>query len=151
MASSYISTDQKSFINDAFDNIHETFARTVSIIMNPEVTIISTSPTYNALYDADTNSAVNAPTYTPVAYSVKARIKYLNQDKDLFSGTDSQQKVLYPVGSVKIKVDATGYNYLKEARKIEFDGRRYGIASDRKTYGMFGPKYYSFILTPINE
>ena len=69
----------------------------------------------------------------------------------MFSGTDSQQKVLYPVGSVKIKVDATGYNYLKEARKVEFDGRRYGIGSDRKTYGMFGPKYYSFILTPINE
>jgi len=151
MASSYISADQKSFVNSAFDNIHETFARTISIIMNPEVTIISTSPTYNALYDADTNTATNAPTYTSVTHTAKARIKYLNQDKDLFSATDSQQKVVYPVGSVKIKVDAAGYNYLKEARKVEFDGRRYGIASDRKTYGMFGPQYYSFILTPINE
>ena len=151
MASSYISASQKTFINEAFDNIHETFSRTISIIMNPQMTVISTSPTYNALYDADTNSAVDAPSYTSVTHSVKARIKYLSQQKDLFSGTDAQQKVLYPAGSVKIKVDATGYSYLKEARKVEFDGRRYGIASDQKSYGMFGPKYYSFILTPINE
>jgi hypothetical protein len=59
--------------------------------------------------------------------------------------------MLYPAGTVKIKVDAAAWPFLKEARKVEFDGRRYQISSDYKPNGMFGPRYYSFLLTPINE
>jgi type IV secretory pathway protease TraF len=66
-------------------------------------------------------------------------------------GSSAQDKLMVPAGTVKIKVAEDGYLVLKEARKVEFDGRRYSIVSDNKPYGMFGPKYYSFFLSPINE
>lgn len=150
MAISYISTNEKNFINDAFDNIHETFARTITVISNPKLTVISSSPTYNYFYDKD-SSAAETVQYAENKQTFKARIKYINNSLDQMPGSSSQDKLMVPAGTVKIKVAEEGYLILKEARKVEFDGRRYSIVSDNKPYGLFGPKYYSFFLSPINE
>ena len=151
MATSYISAAQKDYLNGIFDNVHETFAREITVYMNPEKTIMVASPTFNALYDADLSSAVNQPEYTPVSYKFKARIHYMSQDQSIFPGAEGQQRIVYPVGTIKIKVPADAFGYLKEARRIEFEGRRYSIVSDYKPFGIFGPKYYAFILSPIDE
>lgn len=151
MASSYLTDSQKTFINSIFDNVHETFAREITVYVNPKVTIITASPTFNALYGQDLPSAVNKPEYTPVSYKFKARIHYISQDQSIFPGAEAQQRIVYPVGTIKIKVPAAAFSYLKDARRVEFEGRRYSIVSDYKPFGMFGPKYYSFILSPIDE
>lgn len=151
MATSYISVSQKDHINSVFDNVFETFARYITVIMNPEIVVATTSSTYNGFYGADTNSAVNAPTYTAKSYTFKARISYLSNKKGPYSAAVNQQRMLYPEGTVKIKVGDDAFPYLKEAKKIEFDGRRYDILSDYKPNGIFTPRYYSFLLTPINE
>ena len=149
MASSYLTTAQKNFINSVFDDIHETFARTITVISNPQVTVITTSATYNYFYDKDNgNSTVE---YTENKQTFKARIKYVNNNTEVLPGSSAQDKLILPAGSVKIKVPEAAFLILKEARKVEFDGRRYSIVSDNKPYGMFGPKYYSFFLSPINE
>lgn len=149
MASSYLTTVQKDFINSAFDNIHETFARTITVISNPQMTVITTSPTYNYFYDKDNgNSTVE---YAENKQTFKARIKYVSNNTEILAGSSAQDKLILSAGSVKIKVPEAAFSILKEARKVEFDGRRYSIVSDNKPYGMFGPKYYSFFLSPINE
>jgi hypothetical protein len=150
MATSYISAAQKSFINSAMDNIHETFAREITVIMNPIVVVISTSPSYNSFYKRDLDKT-NYSDLTPQSFTFKARITYLNGDQSVFPGAQAQQKIIYPTGSVKIKVQYDAYLKLKEARKVDLDGRRYSIVSDYKPYGMFGPQYYSFLLSPIDE
>lgn len=150
MAISYISTNEKNFINSAFDNIHETFARTITVISNPKLTVISSSPTYNYFYDKDSSDSETVE-YTENKQTFKARIKYVNNSLEQIPGSSAQDKLMIPAGTVKIKVAEDGYLVLKEARKVEFDGRRYSITSDNKPYGMFGPKYYSFFLSPINE
>ena len=150
MATSYISATQKSFINSAMDDIHETFSREITVIMNPTVVIISTSPTYNSFYKRDLDNT-SYSSLTPQSFTFKARIKYVSNDQGVFPGTLDQQKVIYPIGSVKIKVQYDAYVKLKEARKVDLDGRRYSIASDYKPYGMFGPQYYSFFLSPVDE
>jgi len=150
MAISYISSSQKDYINNIFDNIHETFARTITVISNPKLTVISSSPAYNYFYDKD-SSAAEAVQYTENKQTFKARIKYVNNSLEQIPGSNAQDKLMLPAGSVKIKVAEDAYLVLKEARKVEFDGRRYSILSDNKPYGMFGPKYYSFFLSPINE
>jgi hypothetical protein len=149
MASSYITSAQKAFINSAFDNIHETFSRTITVISNPQMTVISSSPTYNYFYDKD--SGASTVQYSENKQTFKARIKYINNNLENMPGSNAADKLAIPAGTVKIKVAEDGYIALKEARKVEFDGRRYSIVSDNKPYGMFGPKYYSFILSPINE
>lgn len=150
MATSYISDAQKSFINSAMDNIHETFAREITIIMNPIVVVISTSPSYNSFYKRDLDKT-NYSDLTPQSFTFKARIKYISNTQGVFPGTLDQQKVIYPTGSVQVKVQYDAYVKLKEARKVDLDGRRYSIASDYKPVGMFGPQYYSFLLSPIDE
>lgn len=151
MATSYISSSQKEYINNIFDNVFETFAREITVYMNPEMTIMTTSPTYNNLYNADVSTAATKPSYTTKSYKFKAKIHYLSQEQSIFPGAEAQQRIVYPVGSVKIKVGADAFGYLKEARRIEFDGRRYSIVSDYQPFGIFGPRYYSFILSPIDE
>jgi hypothetical protein len=44
-----------------------------------------------------------------------------------------------------------GYEYVREAKRVELDGRRFSIKSDGKPLGMFGPQYYEFILIPMDE
>ena len=151
MATSYISSSQKDYINGIFDDVFETFARYITVIMNPEMVVATTSSTYNGFYGADTNSAVNEPTYTSKSYTFKAKISYVSNQKSIYPAAVNQQRMMYPEGTVKIKVGTDAFPYLKEAKKIEFDDRRYDIVSDYKPNGIFGPRYYSFVLTPINE
>lgn len=147
---SYLSTVQKNFINQVIDNVFDTFSREIAVYSNPRETVISTSASYNYFYDKDIPSVDNKQ-FTTIKNTFQAKIKYLDQSKTPVAGADTQQKIEYPSGSVKIKVPAAAYDILKEARRVEFDGRRYLISSDSKPYGMFGPRYYSFILSPINE
>jgi len=147
---SYLSAAQKNFINEVIDDVFDTFSREITVYSNPKETVISTSASYNYFYDKDVPQ-VESKEFTTVQNTFQAKIKYLDQSKAPVPGADSQQKIDYPAGSVKIKVPAAAYAILKEARRVEFDGRRYAISSDSKPYGMFGPRYYSFILFPINE
>jgi hypothetical protein len=67
------------------------------------------------------------------------------------AGTDSQNKIIMPNGSVKIVVDPRGYLFIREARKVEFDGITFSIRSDGNPIGLFSNQYYEFLLTPIDE
>ena len=40
---------------------------------------------------------------------------------------------------------------LKEAKRAEFEGRRYKISSKGNPTGIFGPQYYHFFLEPLDE
>ena len=82
----------------------------------------------------------------------KARILYVGrQEEGLFdSEANAQIKVEKNVGSVRLKVDAVGYSYLKETKRVELDGRLFTISSDERPHGLFSPQYYTFYLKPIN-
>lgn len=82
---------------------------------------------------------------------LKQEFTICHRSKVSLTGAEAQQRIVYPVGTIKIKVPADAFVYLKEARRIEFEGRRYSIVSDYKPFGIFGPKYYAFILSPIDE
>jgi hypothetical protein len=87
------------------------------------------------------------------------RIKYVDMGEEFLQNSSSgggqsgggQDKIILPTGTVKIKVNLEGFNYVKEAKRVELDGRRFAIKSDGKPLGMFGPQYYEFVLTPIDE
>ena len=149
---SYITQQTKDQIYSAFDNVFATLARDIVIILNPKITIISTSSSFNALYQTDIDNKSPTPvTYTPISYTVKAIIHYINQNESNLSLASGQQEINYPTGSIKIKIHESSVSYLSQAKKVEFDDRRYSLTSDRKPHGMFGPKYYSYLLTPINN
>jgi hypothetical protein len=151
MATSLISNIQKTQVRAILDDIHETFAREIVVFEDGERVLISASPEYNAIYG---RTRVGSNTNrNPISHIIKARIKYINANQELFSdkSVSFQTDIELISGSVRITVDQDGFEILKEAKRAEFEGRRYKIASKGNAVGMFGPQYYQFFLQPLDE
>lgn len=136
-----------------FADLHDTFSREITVYKNAKRVAIASSPSFNAIYG--NSGATNTIEYQTVSQTFLARIYYLKMDEELLSGpssgADSQNKIIAPNGSVKIVVDPQGYSFIKEARKVEFDGITFSIRSDGNPIGLFGNRYYEFLLTPVDE
>jgi hypothetical protein len=150
----FLSENQKTNIKSIIDQIHDTFAREITVFKIGQRTAISSSPNYNALYRQQSSNTAT----TEVSQTFQARIKYVEMNETLLQDSQSsssyssgQDKIILPAGTVKIKVNLEGYEYVREAKRVELDGRRFSIKSDGKPLGMFGPQYYEFILIPMDE
>ena len=134
-------------------DLHDTFSREITVYKNAKRVAIASSPSFNAIYG--NSGATNTSEYQTVSATFSARIYYLKMDEEFFqnssAGTDSQNKIIMPNGSVKIVVDPRGYLFIREARKVEFDGITFSIRSDGNPIGLFSNQYYEFLLTPIDE
>ena len=76
--------------------------------------------------------------------------EYLN-DGGRTEQAGSQNKVLVANGTVRIVVQEAAYNYIEEARRVEFDGTKFIIESDGKPRGLTENQFYTFVLTPVDE
>jgi hypothetical protein len=152
MATSYISETLKTQLQATIDNVHETFARTITVYEEGERVLIAASSTYNGVY-GKTNTGGTSVSRTSVSHSIKARIQYINaKDESLSDGQINAQPDIDLInGSVKITVDESGFAILKEAKRCEFEGRKYEIASKGNPTGILGPQYYHFFLKPLDE
>lgn len=144
----FLTQNQKDNIKSIIDRIHDTFAREITVFKIGTRTVIASSQNYNFIYR---QQSANTET-TEVSQTFYARIKYVSAEEELLQDPGAgQDKIILPAGSVRIKVNLEGYNYIKEAKRVEFDGFRFSIKSNGKPLGMFGPQYYEFLLLPIDE
>ena len=152
MPSSYITSAQKTMIESVIDNVHETFGRNITVFGEGRKVLIAASDEYNGVYGR-TGSGATSTTVTAVTHTIKARIKYIKMEEEkLADGSiNSQMGIELIDGSVKITVDSDGYDILKEAKRCEFEGKKYSISSKGRPEGIFGPKYYEFFLKPLEE
>ena len=153
MPTSLISDAQKTTIKAIIDDIHETFARTIVVYEDGERVLITTpNSTYNGIYGKIEGGGTSV-SRTVVSHNIKARIKYIDaKDESLADGQiNSQLDISLINGSVRITVDGAGYDILREAKRCEFEGRKYEIVSKGQPTGIFGPQYYHFFLKPLDE
>lgn len=152
MPSSLISESQKNTIKTIIDDIHETFARNITVYEEGRKILIAASSEYNGIY-GKTSGGKTSTTKTVVSHIIKARIKYINSREENLAGAGigSQLDINLIDGSVRITVDESGFEILKEAKRCEFEGRKYTIDSKGNPTGIFGPQYYHFYLSPIEE
>jgi len=152
MATSLISDSQKTAIKSIIDDIHETFARNITVYKDGVKILIASSQEYNGIY-GKTYSGESSTSTTSESHTVKARIKYINANEQSVSDgqINSQFGIEVVDGSVRITVDASGFNILKEAKRCEFEGGKYEIVTKGNPTGIFGPQYYHFYLKPIEE
>ena len=152
MPTSLISESQKNTISAIIDDIHETFARNITVYEEGKKILIAASSEYNGIYGRTGEGATSTST-TSVSHTIKARIKYIDARGANLSegGINSQLDIELVDGSVRITVDAAGFNLLKEAKRCEFEGGKYEIVSKGTPTGIFGPQYYHFYLKPIEE
>lgn len=152
MATSLISQSQKNTIKAIIDDIHETFARNITVYEEGEKVLISASSQFNGIYGRSA-SGKKTTQKTVVSHTVKARIKYINaNERNITDGEIRSQIGIETInGLVRITVDKDGFEILKEAKRCEFEGRKYTISSKGNPTGIFGPQYYHFYLSPIEE
>lgn len=147
--SGFLTENQKSNIKDIIDRIHDTFAREITVYKFGQKVAIATTNEYNALYKTNVNAGRQQ--LTQVSRTIMARIKYEKFDQTNFYQEASQEKIVIPEGAIYIKVDEDGYNYVKDAKTVELDGKTFAIKSPGKPEGMFGPQYYKFLLIPLEN
>jgi|TARA_R110000824_G_scaffold182512_3_gene363443 hypothetical protein len=150
---SLLTSVQKAALQSAFDDVHDTFARDIYVFKEAKKIVISTDPNYNPIYDKNSSLSktvtkeVQRKTFQArVMYNVDRAEPYLSAPE-----IDSQLKLKIPDGTVRIKIDQAGYNYVKGSKRIELDGRRFTIESDVRPHGLFEPTYYTFFLMPTED
>jgi hypothetical protein len=150
---SLINQKLMNMVEKKLGDLHDTFSREITVYKNAKRIAISSSSQFNAIYGS--SGSTNNLEYENVTKTFLARIYYIKMDEEFFSnesnGNGSQSKIIMPSGSVKIVVDPEGFLFIKEARKVEFDGKTFSIRTDGNPIGLFSNQYYEFFLTPIDE
>ena len=145
---SFFTAAEKDYLSSFIDDIHDTWKREIVVYQEAEKTILSTDPNFNPIFRRNiTNVEVEVSKST-----IEARIYYgRNQEVAGINenGLDFQTKLGVPIGWVRLKVDPDGYEVLKDAKRIEFDGKVFKPLSSNRPHGLFDVRYYTFYLQPI--
>lgn len=146
---SFLTDAQKTALADVFNDMHDTFARTITVYKKKNKIFVATNETYNALYKRvkDGGTTRSEVTSTDVA----ARILYVDKqiERDM-GGLKAQLNVPLSEGIVRIKIEKSGYELFKKAEEVEIDGARYNIISDDSVVGPFIVKFYTLYLQRSN-
>ena len=153
----FLSADQITKIRDLANTLHTTFARTITVYKNAKKTLIASTDSWNSLYGRTNTGSDSSVEYTIASETFQARIYYDDMDTAYLNDggrteqAGSQNKVLVADGTVRIVVQEAGYNYLSEARRVEFDGTKFIIESDGQPRGLTENQCYTFVLSPVDE
>jgi len=147
---SYLNNTEKMALESVMDNMHETFARTIFAYKDSKKIIVSTDPNFNFLYNnvRGVKKIINKTQFK----SLQARVLYMDKQNEVTfdSQVDSQIKVSHDIGEVRIKLDAEGYSYFKDAKRVEIDGRLMFKVTDVKKHGLFRPRFFTYYLRPTD-
>ena len=142
---SLISDSEKTAVGNVFDDMHDTFARAVTVFQQDNTLFVATNSTYNALYQRLQDSTTTRSKVTQS--TVMARIKYEQNQREIdIPGSRAQVNVPLGEGVVRVKLEAAGYELFKKAAKIEIDGEAFRIVSDASKVGPFTVKFYTLYL-----
>ena len=151
MAEFLTPSERESIAANLLD-LHDTFGREIIVYKEAQKVIISTDPNFNYLYK-NTGTQNQSVQNVPVKKVFKARIRYdTDRSLEYFGETDTQVKVnrVDPSSSVRIKLKIEDYDYIKDAKRVEFDGRMFHIESDPRLHGLFDiTQFVTLFLRPI--
>jgi len=147
---SFFNSNQKEALESVMQNMHDTFARSIFAYKESQKVIISTDPNFNYLYN-NTRGVKQVLSRTKFK-AIKARIMYMDKQSEVSYDADvgAQIKVSHDVGEVRIKLDAEGNDYFKDAKRVEIDGRLMFKITDVKKHGLFRPKFFTYYLRPTD-
>ncbi len=146
-----IPAGDKSDMEAAIADIHDTFARDITIYKNKKEIFVATNPvfesSYNALYQKLKNPQSTSERNVVTKLVVQARVQYRPvQEESDEGGIGAQVNVQWGSGELRLKLDETGYKAFKFATKIEIDGVIWRIVTDASRSGLFTPQYYVLYL-----
>jgi hypothetical protein len=141
----FFSSEQKAQLEAVFTNIHDTFARDISIYKKKKSIYVATNQTYNALYARIKDQAKTIEEVTTT--TVKARIQYMDRQYIAEEyALRAQTNLPISEGQLRIKLDPAGYEAFTFANRIEIDGFVWKIKTDEAAIGLFSPHFYMLYL-----
>ena len=147
---SFLTAAQKAAYESVMQDMHDTFARSIFAYKESQKVIVSTDPNFNYLYN--NVKGVSQIVRKSQFKSLLARVLYMDKQTEVNFDADvsSQIKVSHDIGEVRIKLDADGYAYFKDAKRVEIDGRLFFKVTDVRPHGLFRPKFYTYYLRPTD-
>lgn len=147
---SYFNSSEKEALESVMQNMHDTFARTIFAFKESKKVIVSTDPNFNYLYN--NVKGVKQTIHRSQFKAIKARVLYMDKQQEISFDADvgSQVKLHHDVGEIRIKLDSEGYEYFKDAKRVEIDGRLMFKVTDVKRHGLFSPKFFTYYLRPTD-
>jgi len=148
--SSFLSSAQKQQFEAVMQRMHETFSRTIFAYKDAKKIIVSMDPNFNFLYN--NAKGVKTSLHRTQFKTLKARVLYMDKQNEVSfdSEVDSTVKLHHDIGEVRIKLDSEGYEYFKDAKRVEIDGRIMFKVTDVKKHGLFRPKFFTYYLRPTD-
>lgn len=153
---SFLNQNALDTIANSFFKLHDTFSKSIFVFKNGKKTVIATNNKYNAIYGKTNTGTREDIKYDTISKEFQARVYYDKEDQEFLAneGSDqagSQNKIILPKGSVRIVVTLEAYEFLKESRRVEIDGRVFAIKSGGNDSGFASNQFYHFHLTPVDE
>ena len=152
---SYLNQNILNAVSNCLFRLHDTFSKKIYVFKSGKKTVVSTNVNYNSIYDRTNAGSKGNIQYETVVEEYYARVYYLQEDQEYLaregSQDSSQNKIILPRGSVRIVVTVDAYNSIREAKRIEIDGRVFVIKSAGTDSSFLNKEFYHFHLTPIDE
>lgn len=136
---------QKNQLEKVFEDMHDTFARDITIYKVKKDIFVATNQTYNALYSRIKDATSSKKTVSST--TVSARVQYLSkQYVSEEAGFKAPTNLPISEGQLRIKLNESGYTSFKFANRIEIDGVVWKMNTDASRVGLFSPEYYVIYL-----
>jgi hypothetical protein len=126
MATSFLSTDDENWYENAVDTWFETFKKIIIVNKEPIKNIVQN--TQNQMLGYEEASNIIDYTYTPRSQSFDAVIKYNPMD-NLQEDLEIKIKFVNQPVELYVKEDAKNYIDTDKTENISFDGKKFNIFS----------------------
>jgi hypothetical protein len=143
MATSFLSTSDQSWYENAVDTWFETFKKQIIVHKEPIKNIVQN--TTNQLLGYEENSNIIDYTYTPRNATFDAVIKY-NPTDNLEENPEIKIKFIDQLVQIYVKQDAKDYISKDRTEKITFDDKTFNIYSTSITKHYQAATYYMYYL-----
>jgi hypothetical protein len=143
MATSFLSSSDQSWFEEAIDTWFETFKKTIIVHKQPIKNIIQN--TTNQMLGYEEASNIVDYTYTPRSQSFEAVIKY-NPTDNLIEDTEIKIKTVDQPVMIYVKNDAKKYIDTDITEKITFDGKNFNVFSSSIAKHYQNKTYYVYYL-----
>jgi hypothetical protein len=144
-----IRAECESIMDDVFD----TFARDIEFTMykKPEETILFLESNFDANWDQKKPWADESSTFEEIKETFSVRMWFLDYEQQVknlfFEGKLTEgAKAARNIQRIRIQTKQDGFEFIKQATKCQVFDSYWNISSSEKSIGLFGFKYYTFLL-----
>lgn len=147
--SNLISEAEKLYYASAIKDLHDTFSKEITVWQRSSQEIVSEDDSYDAFYDKKKSDVI----YSSQSRVIKARTKHLDrQDKEFALAINSaanQINVTQEFDVVRIKVDNSDSEYVRDAEKVTIENKDYSVITVPRPHGLFETNYDTFYLRSL--